>query len=530
MIDLSRPYTRWARCLPPLLLFIGCTTSAMVAAQTVPATASFRTIKFSAKVRPNLEPVSPQEAASAPVLFSDSIADQNAPISGLLPVVADARDIAGLGFAPVLWVPGGTAIRLSYETIATEPRFNGRIPGLTAGPWLDTIGSQPEDARELTINARGINDPSTRRFLVLRDLNPPVVLDRNLFQGGFFPNDLGATVGLERCATIPVPITAGDDPPASSRVSCIRAPITPATCNGTPRSNSTFSFTLIDCRLRDVPFRDTQYRLTAAYSLNPAISIPTAFPGSTVEPKVLGQIKVVAGERILRRGASRAPEQCLVPDGTAGTAPCSDAQLERLRIWRFCAGRLVLRPGEVPPNVTCPRYSVPPEGYRSVTGNWTFTVADPRTGRFTETFLPSVPVWRVKVRITNSAGAVRYLNANEITEMRVVVPNRNNEVACTITAEPGTGHASVDVSVCDSSNFAPVTVAWVGNDKASPVTWKLVIRIDAKPRLVIGKDCDPLGRCRELVATNALANDLPIRSDDKVEFEFKVRRVGFPPV
>ena len=435
----------------------------------------FSAIEWTAKLRPDLEPLTPGQLTAPETLFSDGGAQGDQPVSGLYPDPGgDVQGLRGLGYARTLWVPAGTPLVLSYETVLVDPKLNNAPLGVTDGPYSDTYAPTvplPLSPKRAAVSGRGGTEPISRRFLVYPATNE-VLNSRGPDTLIIPPGILG--VALEGCIGGPIRRDPAG-PPGALTEECMRTPITRDVCTGNVGPDSLFPLTVLKCTLRDIPIFDTSYRLLAVSATDSSRLADADYPGTVQQPKTLAHIKVVQRNRMLRRAAGAPFDECRMPDGAGNVVECDQAHLLSLERWRMCSGRIPIPPGTV---ANCdPRQLPPNAGFESIGRNWTFSVADPVSGLFRENFTAGVTISHIKVRVQprqqNAIG--RYLRADEVTEIRV--RTGNVDVACRqVVAEAGSGDAVVDPQTCDR-NLTPLTVAWAIGRADIPSSWKVVQRI-----------------------------------------------------
>ena len=236
------------RVLRALLLLVSLPFVMAVSCQeTIRLDFTFTGTDWSARLRPDLGPLDAVQQRQVLSRFSDGGADGTSLVSLLYPETPQVA--AGrMPWAPVIWMPRGTPLRLSYEVFFYNPRFNGTIPGETVGAYSDVVGNAPRRVKQATSNTRGIVMPGNRNFLVYLGGGDPLVLDASQFNAGFygFPNVLG--VALETC-------TAGTarsdpaDPPVGLDQGCSRRLVDRTVCTDGAYGASLFPGTVIRCRL-----------------------------------------------------------------------------------------------------------------------------------------------------------------------------------------------------------------------------------------------------------------------------------------
>ena len=483
---------------------------------------SFRAIEWSEKVRPDLEPLTPGQRTAPQTLFSDGGLQGDQPVSALFP--DPGSDLAGLrrlGYAPTLWVPAGTRFVLSYETVLTEPHLNRGPIGMTDGAYSNRLSVPLLKAHAGAVSGRGGTEPATRRFLVYPGTNPPSVFSPNAPNFFVLPTDL-LHVALEACTNGPIRRNL-DNPPGALTEECTRRWVIRDRCAGNVGRFTWFPFTVLKCVLVNAPVFDTTYRLVAVSANDSNQLADVDYPGSTQTPKILGHIKVIDRDRMLRR-VTIGSEECGMPDGVGGVAKCDETKLNVLEEFRVCSGRI-----PHPRGVRLDCAALTPlavQGFDSITGLWTFSVADPVTGGFREQFLAGVRVSHVKafaLRPQRNAPR-RYLTAQEITELRVAIGVGAGRInaACRVETEIGTGHASVNPQNC-SEDISPLTVAWAAGRTDTPSLWTLVQRVPSEPSVFVGRFCPGSAPCTDVNATGVLTRDLTILPDETVFLEFHLR-------
>jgi len=494
----------------------------------------FRATSFNERLRPDLAPLDDPQTRGARGLFSD--VDQTAAlVSGMYPAAPaiPASDLRGLGHAPTLWVPEGTRFVLSYEAVVHDPLFNGRPLGLTADPLGQRVGLPVPKAKQITLSGRGVTDPVTRQVAVYLSEDAisisggRAVLDTSeitVLDGPTSRNFVGATtlfsVALERCFDGRVRRDR-DQPPGTLVEACSIRLITRERCEGQLGPNSLFPSTVIKCALHPslTSETDASYRLLATSPGNAARPLSDTYPGTTQQPLPLLDVKVVSGDRVLRRLAVAAPEECQMPDGQGGRTQCDGRREEQLRMWRMCTGR---NPTPHGTRLNCAAVLRGPQGYSEIAGIWNFSVADPQTGSFRENFLDGVAVKQLKIRIDDRGRDTlgRYLMAEEVTDLRVVQGTGSGD-RCEVAAEPRTGHAVINPNNCRVV-LAPLTVGWAKGRRDEPSIWRLIQRVQAEPSVVVGRFCPGGGPCQDVLANNVLTRDLTILPQDQLVFEFVV--------
>lgn len=483
---------------------------------------SFRAIEWSEKVRPDLEPLTRDQRTAPQTLFSDGGDNGDQPISALHPDFgSDLAGLRALGYAPTLWVPAGTRFVLSYETVLTEPHLNRAPIGMTNGPYSSQFSNPLLKAHAGAVSGRGGTEPVTRGFLVYPGTNPPSVYRPNAPSPFVLPPGL-LHVALEACTNGPIRRNV-DNPPGALAEECTRGWVRRERCAGSVGRFTEFPFTVLKCVLVNAPNFDTSYRLVAVSANDPNQLAAVDYPGSTQTPRILGHIKVVDRNRTLRR-ATAGSEECRMPDGVGGVAECDRNKMIALEEWRVCNGRI-----PHPRGVRLDCSALTPlavQGFDSITGRWTFSVADPATGGFRENFLSGVTVSHVKafaVRPQRNAPR-RFLTANEITELRVAVGSGAGriDVFCRVETEIGTGHASINPQNCNE-NINPLTIAWAGGKTDTPSRWTLVQRVPSEPSVFVGRFCPQPAACTDVNATGVLTRDLSILPDETVFLEFHLR-------
>lgn len=484
---------------------------------------SFRAIEWSDKVRPDLEPLTQDQRTAPQTLFSDGGAQGDQALSALFPHPGnDVEGLRRLGYAPTLWVPADTRFVLSYETVLTEPHLNRAPIGMTNGAYSNQFSDPLLKAHAGAVSGRGGTEPATRGFLVYPGTNPPSVFSPNAPNVFVLPPDL-LHVALEACTNGTVRRNL-DNPPGALTEECSRAWVTRSRCEGTVGRFTVFPFTVLKCTLVDAPIFDTSYRLVAVSANDPNQLADVDYPGSTQTPKILGHIKVVQLNRTLRRPTVMSGEECRMPDGVGGVSDCDQNKLTALEEWRVCNGRIPHPRGVRLDCTALTPLSV--QGFDSLTGLWTFSVADPATGGFRENFLAGVTVSHVKAFVLRPQPNAprRYLTPNEVTELRIAVRIGFGGInaVCRVETEIGTGHASIDPQNC-SENIHPLTVAWAAGQTDTPSLWTLVQRVPSEPSVFVGRFCPRPSSCTDVNATDVLTRDLTILPDETVFLEFHLR-------
>jgi hypothetical protein len=400
----------------------------------------------------------------------------------------------------VLWT-GRQSVVLSWETVVWDPRFNGIAPTLTTQPYGNVIGGPA--TKRLTVNARGVVQPVTREFLVYQDQ----ILDRSRFTDGFFPTIPGFTVAVVGCtdgagradpANLPVPLDQN----------CAKRSASTPLCLDGVGAQTFAPMTVVGCR---VPVTvDTSLRLEFVDAANLDRTVSDVVPGVGHDPlPLLPHVKIVTGERILKRAFAFGGETCSMrPVGGGNPVDCNQTHLDRIQLWRMCRHEIPV----VPPISCSP---LPPGmstdlAYDALQSEWAWSVEDQATKRWKENFTEDLRVEFVKLLVTKRDGSTRYVAFEEVRFLDV--GNRR----CQPEAEAGTGHVRVNTVVCENVRL-DATPAWGSAMLSVPLVWRVRLIARAQDNVTMGS----------FVGTGVLVNDLAALPTDQLFIEFHV--VKFRP-
>lgn len=443
--------------------------------------------------------------------------------------------------APTLWIQQGTRLRLSYELVVLNPRYNGLAPGVTTSPYGNQISRTSPPATEAAVSLRGVTLPVDRLFLVASSEGTDYILNRGLIGTGLgFGTQLG--VALEACVDSFQRFDP-TNPPGGLDRRCTRTLVDGSLCGSTSDRTSLLPATVLGCQIQ--PRQDTSYRLRVVDARDPNRPGTAVVRGTGQPPlELLPHIKVVSEPRALLRRADTTREECRVPDGAGGVRDCNATELRSLNRWRRCnqdpaqapRGQRTrgCRPAGRGAAAFLAAQGFSPPGFADVTGLWSFSVEDLDTGAWRENFASGLTIRRIKfVHSTDAApNRRRYLSldprrsvgADDLVELRGVVTDATGSrivnQRCDIGTDQLNGDAFVDPATCPALFARAPNPAWMAGTPELPIEWRLVFRQSAQ-RVQVRRACEPNCTDRDF-ADGVLTQDLRYRpsAGDRIFLEF----------
>jgi hypothetical protein len=502
--------------------------------ETVSFEIGFSGFFFSPQLRQDLDGLSPaEEQDEAPIYHT---ADSGGLVSAMVPEGVPNGRLATLRRSEVLWTTGD--IEVNYETVFFRPTGDGAPFPMSAGaydPTLPDYDAGVPVANYMAVSERGATEPFSRRYLVWNDrpIRPEDLADGYDFQ------TIPIHTALEICRDGDA---LGDpfEPAAGLDRDCILRPANRHLCSGGQSIPSYLPWTVLGCSIQGLADATVRVRV-----IGPAGgSVTDDFPNAPEAPLFIGSIKRVDRPRVLTRSLRFQNERCLMRNGE----DCDADHRASLRAAReeCLPGGTVRVPGSF-----C--YQPGPgidEGLRfaSLQGEWTYEVPANPDGTLLENFAPGVSLTKLKFKVPDGRGGLRYVQAEQLRRVRfdTIVERGSVRGRCPAETEPGTGHAVVLLSGCDFAG--DVTPSWADGaldpaetpSRDARIRWSIgfisgasddvpllrridtvlvEVGIDAYGRPIYEPRSEPVGPA---TADGVLTRDLPAIQGDAAFVEFHV--------